>query len=83
LDTNCGVALRVKTGWPAEDFSGDLVLLKGDAGVVERMLGKIAEQPTQRFRAAETMTIGKFIYLLEALLPAKREAVCQCHLTET
>jgi hypothetical protein len=46
------------------------------------MLGEIAEQLAQGFRAPETMTINKFIYLLEALLPARDVTARQRHVTE-
>jgi len=49
--------------------------------VIERMLGEIAQQFAQRFRAVQTMTFNKFIYLLEVLLPADRESMSSSHIT--
>ena len=43
--------------------------------MIEEVFGKIAKQFTQGFRAVEAMTINKFIYLLEALLPPSVETV--------
>jgi hypothetical protein len=50
--------------------------------MIERVFGEIAEQLTQRFRAAQAMTINKLIYLLEALLPPGGVAARQSHVTE-
>jgi hypothetical protein len=77
------VALRIESRWPPKNLGCDLVLLESNTGVVERMLGQIAEEFAQGLGGAETMTINKFIYLLEALLPAQRECVRHSHITGT
>ena len=83
LDPYGGVALRIEANRTAEDLGGDLVLLKGDAGVIEGVLRKVAEEFAQGFGAPEAMTICKLLYLLEALLPTERESMRQSHLTNT
>ena len=45
------------------------------------MLGEVAKEFAQRLRGVEAMTFNKFIYLLEALLPADGESVRHCHIT--
>jgi hypothetical protein len=81
LDADGGVALRVESDGSAEDLSGDLVLLKGDTRVIEGVFGEVAKQFAQRLRGVEAMTNNKFIYLLEALIPANRESVGDSHIT--
>ena len=65
----------------AQDFGGDLVFLEGNSGMIERMFGEVAQQFAQRFRGVQAMAFNKFIYLLEALLPADRETVSDSHIT--
>jgi hypothetical protein len=83
LDTDGGVALRIEASWAAQDLSGDLVLLEGDPGVIERVLSQVAKEFAQGFGTSEDMIICKLLYLLEAMLPTKRESMRQSHLTET
>ena len=72
LHSDSGVALRIESTGTAQYLGGDLVLLKGDAGMIEGMFGEIAKQFTSDSEPAEAMTINKLIYLLEALLPPER-----------
>jgi len=44
LDSDGGVALRIEANWAAQDLGGDLVLLEGDPGVIERVLSQVAEE---------------------------------------
>jgi ubiquinone biosynthesis protein UbiJ len=81
LDADGGVTLRVESGGSAEDLGGDLVLLQGYAGMIQRMFGEVAEELAERLGGVEAMTINKFIYLLEALLPANSESVRHSHIT--
>jgi hypothetical protein len=83
LDSDGGVALRIEASRAAQDLGCDLVLLEGDSGVIERVLSQVAEKFAQGLGASENMTICKLLYLLEALLPTKRESMRQSHLTET
>ena len=48
----------------------------GKLGEKPWVIGEIAKQLTERFRATQAMTINKLIYFLEALLPPRRESVC-------
>ncbi len=43
--------------------------------MIERVFGEITKELTQGFRTVEAMTINKFIYLLEALLPPRNETM--------
>jgi hypothetical protein len=79
LNADCGVALRIESGWATEDLRGDLILLERDAGMIEGVLGEVAKQFAERLRGVEAMTINKFLYLLEALLPADSESVRHSH----
>jgi hypothetical protein len=81
LNANGGVALRVEPGRSAKDLGSDLVLLQGYAGMIQRMFGEVAEELAERLGGVEAMTINKFIYLLEALLPANSESVRHSHIT--
>ena len=81
LYSHRGVTLRIESCGSAQNFGGNLVLLQGDAGMIERVFGEVAEQLTQGFRAVQAMTFNKFIYLLEALLPADSESVRDSHIT--
>src|SRR5579864_9701667 len=81
LNSHRGVALGIEADWAPQYFSGDLILLDGKARMIEGVLRQVAKQSAERFRAAETMTICKLLYLLEALLPAKGESVREGHLT--
>jgi len=82
LDADGGVALGIESGGAAQDFGGNLVLLERNAGVIERVFSEIAEQFAQGFRSVQAMAFNKFIYLLEALLPADSESMSDCHITE-
>ena len=74
LDPDRRVALRIEPGRTAEYLGRNLILLQCEPRVVEGVLRKITQQFAQRFRAAQTMTINKLIYLLEALFPARSES---------
>jgi hypothetical protein len=67
--------LGIEAARPTQHFNGDLVLLERHAGMIERAFREIPEQLAERFRAAQAMTISKFIYLLEALLSSSVVAV--------
>ena len=71
--------MRVESRRATEDLSGDLILLERDAGMIEGVFGEVAKQFAERFRGVEAMTINKFLYLLEALLPADSESVRHSH----
>jgi hypothetical protein len=49
--------------------------------MIEGVFGEISKQFAERFRAAQAMTIGKLLYLLEALFPSRGEGTRQSHLT--
>jgi hypothetical protein len=49
--------------------------------MIQRMFGEVAEELAERLGGVEAMTINKFIYLLEALLPANSESVRHSHIT--
>jgi hypothetical protein len=74
--------LRIKSRGAAQNFGGNLILLERDAGMIQGVFCQIAEQFAQGFRTVEAMTIGKPIYLLEALLPTQRERMRYGHITE-
>ena len=82
LHADRGIALGIEAGGAAQDFGGDLVFLEADAGVIEGVLSEVAEEFAQGFRAVKAMAFNKFIYLLEALLPADSESVRDRHITE-
>jgi len=44
LDADGGVALRIKANGTPQNLGGDLVLLQGDAGVIEGVLSEVAEK---------------------------------------
>jgi hypothetical protein len=73
--------LGIEAGGPSQDFCGNLVLLEGDAGVVQGMFGEVAKQLTQRFGAVQAMAFNNFIYLLEAFLATECESVSDSHIT--
>ena len=81
LHADRGVALRIESRGTTQNFGRNLVLLEGDAGMIERVFGEVAQQLAQRFRGVQAMTFNKFIYLLEALLPTDRESVRDSHIT--
>ena len=81
LHPDRGITLGIESRRAPKDFGGDLVLLESDARVIEGMFGEVAEQLAQGFRSVQAMTINKFIYLLEALLPTDRESVRHSHIT--
>ena len=82
LHPHGGVTLRIEARRAAKNLSGNLIFLERDAGVIKRVFSQIAEEFAQGFRAVEAMTINKFIYLLEGLIPAYREGVRDSHLTD-
>jgi hypothetical protein len=49
--------------------------------MIKRVFRQVLEQFAQRLRCAEAMAFNKFLYLLEALLPADRESVGYSHIT--
>jgi len=49
--------------------------------VGKRMFAQIPKEFAERFSSAEAMTIGKPLYLLEALLPTGDERGRNSHLT--
>jgi hypothetical protein len=67
------VALRIESRWATQDLGRDLIFLKRDPRVIEGVLGQVAKQLAQRFRAVQAMAFGKSLYLLEALLPSNRK----------
>ncbi len=73
--------MRIESGGAAQNLGGNLVFLERDAGVIEGMLGEVAEQLAEGFRAVEAMAFCKSLYLLEALFPTDRESVCYSHIT--
>jgi hypothetical protein len=81
LHSNGGVTLGIESGRTPQDFGGDLVFLQGDSGMIDRMLGEIAEQFAQGLGAVKAMAFCKLLYLLEALGPTNRERVCYSHMT--
>ena len=50
--------------------------------MIEGVFGEVAKQFAEGFRGVEAMTINKFLYLLEALLPPQRKSVRDSHMTE-
>ena len=48
----------------------------------EESHGEITKQFAQGLRTVQAMTIGKPLYLLEALLPTERESVRHSHITQ-
>ena len=81
LNADCGITLGIESRGAAEDFGRDLVFLERDARMIQGMFGEVAEQLAQGFGGVQAMTINKFIYLLEALLPTDRERVRHSHIT--
>ena len=81
LHADRGIALRIESRGAAQNFSGNLVFLKRNAGVIQRVFGEVAEQFAERFRGVEAMAFNKFIYLLEGLLPANSESMRDGHIT--
>ena len=79
LHPNGRVALRIEPGWPTQNFSRYLILLQRNAGMIQRVFCQVSQQFAQRFRAMQDMTIGKPLYLLEALFPRERERVRYSH----
>jgi hypothetical protein len=77
-----GVTLRIEPDRPAQNLGGNLVLLKGDTGVIQGVFGEVAQQFAQRFGTVQAMTFNKFIYLLEALFPTERKSVSDSHITK-
>ena len=81
LYANSRIYLRIEARRPPQNLSGDLVLLQSEAWMVKGVFGKVPKQFAQRLGAAQAMTIRKLLYLLEALLPPRRESVRHSHLT--
>jgi len=81
LDAHRGVALGIESDRTPKNLGSDLVLLQGDARVIQRMFGKVPKELTEGFGCVEAMAFNKFIYLLEALLPTDRETVRDSHIT--
>ena len=61
LDADHGVQLWVEIRLAAENLRGDLVFLKRSARMVEGVVGKIAEQFTEGFRAVQRLAGNKAI----------------------
>jgi len=75
------VALRIESRRAAQDFSGNLIFLQRNPGMIQRMFREVTEELAQRFRGVQAMTFNKFIYLLEALLPTDGECLRYSHIT--
>jgi hypothetical protein len=56
LDADHGVQLWVEIRLTAENLRGDLVFLQGNAGMLENVVGEIAEQFTQGLRTVQRLT---------------------------
>ena len=67
LHADHGVHVGVEVLLAAEDLSCDLVLLWGASGVLNRIIGEIAKQLTEGFRAVQSMAAEKFLDLGEML----------------
>jgi len=50
--------------------------------LIQLVFSKVTKHFAQRLRAVQAMAFNKFIYLLEALLPAGRESVSDSHITD-
>ena len=81
LHADRGVALGIESGGAAQNLGGNLVLLERNAGVIEGVFSEVPEQFAEGFRTVKAMAFNKFIYLLEALLPADSESVRDRHIT--
>lgn len=81
LYANRRITLWIKPCRAPQNLGGNLVLLQGDAWVIERMLREVAKQLAQRLGGMKAMTFCKSIYLLEALLPTEDEGMCYGHIT--
>ena len=68
LDANHGVELRIEIGGATEDLGGNLEFLDGSARMIDGVLGQVAKQFTQRFRAMQGVAADEPINLLEKLL---------------
>ena len=69
LDTYHGIDMRIEVLLPAEDFGGNLVLLRSRARVVHGLIGKIMQQLAKRLRPVEGMATEKLLNLRELLGP--------------
>jgi hypothetical protein len=63
LDADHGIDLGVEVVLAAEDFGGDLVFLKGGAGVIEGVFGNVAKKFTQGLRPVEDGAVSHFFDL--------------------
>ena len=67
LDADHGVHVGVEVLLAAEDLSCDLVLLRGASGVLNRIIGEIAQKLAEGLRAMQSMAAEKFLDLGEML----------------
>src|SRR6266852_7617611 len=67
LHADHGVHVGVEVLLSAEDLSCDLVLLWGASGVVNRIMGEIAQQLAEGLRAMQSVAAEKFLDLGEML----------------
>ena len=81
LHSNRRVTLRIEASRPPQHFRSNLVFLQRYARVIQRVFSEVPEKFAQRFRGSEAMAFNKFIYLLEALLPAYCDSVRDSHIT--
>ena|SRR5205814_1977158 len=63
LHPDHGIELGIEVRRAAEDLGRNLILLDGSAGMVERMLGEIAQEFAQLFGAMEGMAVHQLIDL--------------------
>jgi hypothetical protein len=65
LDPNHGIDMGIEVLLAAENFRRNLVLLGGSAGMLQGMIGQIAEQLAERLRPVEGVTGKQFFDLFE------------------
>src|SRR5882757_1322762 len=68
LDAHHRVQLRVKVSRTTEDLRRNLVLLNRSSGVIQYMLGEIAQQFAQRLGAVQDVAVHQLVDLTEILL---------------
>ncbi len=73
--------MGIKLRRASENLGCNLILLDVGRRVGKRMFAQIPKEFAERFSSAEAMTIGKPLYLLEALLPTGDERGRNSHLT--
>src|SRR5215472_208041 len=56
LYANCGIQMRVKVAGAAKNFRRNLIFLGRGPGMVQRMIGQVAQQLAQGFRTVQGMT---------------------------